>query len=101
MVAPIERGATFQSGTPRVLFEGVYNLRSDSLRSYDVDPASGRLLMIRPAERGATAVDLRHAQLVRRGASSHRRALIVSALRSETSRRCTTASVRLRHSQDR
>jgi len=26
------------------------NLRSDSLRSYDVDPSSGRLLMIRPVE---------------------------------------------------
>ena len=50
MAAPIEHGAAFQSGTPRVLFEHVYNLRSDSLRSYDVDPASGRLLMIRPVE---------------------------------------------------
>jgi serine/threonine-protein kinase len=50
MAAPVERGAAFQSGTPRVLFEPVYNLRSDSLRTYDVDPASGRLLIIRPVE---------------------------------------------------
>ena len=50
IAAPIDRGAAFQSGTPRVLFEGVYDLRSEPLRTYDVDPAGGRLLMIRPVE---------------------------------------------------
>jgi len=49
MAAAIDAGATFQSTTPRLLFEGVYNLRSDSLRSYDVDPKTGRFLMLRPA----------------------------------------------------
>jgi serine/threonine-protein kinase len=52
MVAPVDSHTSFQAGMPRLLFEGVYNLRSDTLRSYDVDPATGRFLMIRPlAER--------------------------------------------------
>jgi len=52
MVAPIDLGTAFHSGTPRMLFEGVYNLRSDSLRSYDVDPITGRFLMIRALAKG-------------------------------------------------
>ena len=50
MAASVDTRSTFQSGTPRLLFEGVYNLRSDTLRSYDVDPVTGRFLMIRPPE---------------------------------------------------
>jgi serine/threonine-protein kinase len=52
MAAAIDGGTSFHSGTPRLLFEGVYNLRSDSLRSYDVDPVTGRFLMIRPLDQG-------------------------------------------------
>jgi len=59
MVTSIDRGAAFHAGTPRLLFEGVYNLRSDSLRSYDVDPVSGRFLMIRPLEEGQPAPSIR------------------------------------------
>ena len=59
MVAPVESGGTFRSGTPRLLFEGVYNLRSDSLRSYDVDPVSGRFLMIRPLDEGQPPPSIR------------------------------------------
>jgi hypothetical protein len=59
MVAPVESGDTFRSGTPRLLFEGVYNLRSDSLRSYDVDPVTGRFLMIRPLEEGQAPPSIR------------------------------------------
>jgi serine/threonine-protein kinase len=59
MAASIDRGGAFHAGTPRLLFEGVYNLRSDSLRSYDVDPVSGRFLMIRPIEEGQPAPSIR------------------------------------------
>jgi serine/threonine-protein kinase len=59
MMAPIERGSAFHAGTPRLLFEGVYNLRSDSLRSYDVDTATGRFLMIRPIEEGQPPASIR------------------------------------------
>jgi serine/threonine-protein kinase len=59
MSAAIDSGAAFHSGTPRILFEGVYNLRSDSLRSYDIDPATGRFLMIRPLDEGQAAPAIR------------------------------------------
>ena len=59
MAAAIDAGTTFQSATPRLLFEGVYNLRSDSLRSYDVDPKTGRFLMIRPADDSAVTPAIR------------------------------------------
>ncbi len=59
MVTSIDRGAAFHAGTPRLLFEGVYNLRSDSLRSYDVDPVTGRFLMVRPLEEGQPAPSIR------------------------------------------
>ena len=59
MLAPVEAGTTFQSGTPRLLFEGVFNLRSDSLRSYDVDPVTGRFLMVRPLEEGQPPPSIR------------------------------------------
>ena len=41
---------TFKAGTPKDLFKGIFDLRSNSGVTYDVDPKSGRLLMIRPAE---------------------------------------------------
>ena len=53
MSARISAGPSFQNDTPQVLFDGVYNLRSDSGVSYDVDP-QGRFLMIRPAADDAT-----------------------------------------------
>jgi hypothetical protein len=60
MAASVDtRSSTFQAGTPRVLFEGVYNLRSDTLRSYDVDPVTGRFLMIRPLEEGQPPPSIR------------------------------------------
>jgi len=59
MAVPVESGGTFRSATPRLLFEGVYNLRSDSLRSYDVDPVTGRFLMIRPLEEGQPPPSIR------------------------------------------
>jgi serine/threonine-protein kinase len=59
MAASIDAHTAFQSGTPRLLFEGVYNLRSDSLRSYDVDPTTGRFLMLRPLEEGQPPPSIR------------------------------------------
>jgi eukaryotic-like serine/threonine-protein kinase len=59
MMAPVDGVSAFRSGTPRVLFEGVYDLRSDSLRSYEVDPATGRFLMIRPLDEGQPASSIR------------------------------------------
>jgi hypothetical protein len=59
MTTPIAGGATFQFDSPRFLFDGVYNLRSDSLRSYDVDPVTGRFLMIRPLEEGQPPASIR------------------------------------------
>jgi eukaryotic-like serine/threonine-protein kinase len=47
MVAPVETRGTFQPGTPTLLFEGVYNLRSDSGNSYDLAPNGERFLMLR------------------------------------------------------
>jgi len=49
MAVPVDTHATFQFSTPAVLFKGVYNVRSSSLRSFAVDPKSGRFLMMRPS----------------------------------------------------
>lgn len=49
MSVAVDTGAVFQASMPKVLFKGVYNLRSDTGLSYSVDPKSGRFLMIRLA----------------------------------------------------
>jgi Tol biopolymer transport system component len=48
--AAVEIRPSFQAATPRSLFNGIYNLRSNSGVSYDVDPKGDRFIMIRPAE---------------------------------------------------
>ncbi len=48
MSVAVEARPAFQAGTPKNLFSGIYNLRSASSVSYDVDPKGGRFLMIRP-----------------------------------------------------
>ena len=55
MGVAVETTAAFDAAPPVPLFEGIYNLRSDSNASYDVHPKSGRLLMIRPAEDNSPA----------------------------------------------
>jgi len=50
-----ETNPTFRAGTPKELFKGVFDLRSNSGVTYDVDPKGGRFLMIRPAEETAPA----------------------------------------------
>jgi serine/threonine-protein kinase len=54
LVSPVERQPTFRPGTPSVLMQGIYNMRSDSGISFDVDPKSGRFVMIRLASSGGT-----------------------------------------------
>jgi serine/threonine-protein kinase len=39
----------FSAATPQLLFRGAYNVRSDTGLTFDVDPKTGRLLMVRPA----------------------------------------------------
>jgi hypothetical protein len=55
MVVPIETQPTFQAGTPALLFEGIYNLRSDTGVSYDVHPEGGQFLMVRQASTEGSA----------------------------------------------
>ena len=45
----------FRAGTPQKLFDGIYNVRSDTGVSYDVDPKTGRFLMTRLADAAAAA----------------------------------------------
>jgi hypothetical protein len=47
MVVAIETRGGFKPGTPAVLFDGVYNLRSDTGISYDLHPDGDRFLMVR------------------------------------------------------
>ena len=49
MSAAVNTRGGFRSSPPTLLFEGVYNLRSDTGMTYDVDPKTGRFLMLRPA----------------------------------------------------
>ena len=51
---PVEPGPVFVAGKPVTLFRGVYNLQSESGFSYDVDPRTGRFLMIRLADEHAS-----------------------------------------------
>jgi len=55
MVATVTTRTEFRSNPPQLLFEGVYNLRSDTGMSYDVDRITGRFAMLRPAGQTADA----------------------------------------------
>lgn len=50
MSVPIVTTPTFQAGKPVNLFGGLFDLRTNSGNTYDVDPKTGRFLMMRPAE---------------------------------------------------
>jgi serine/threonine-protein kinase len=54
MAVPLEPGATLRHGQPRGLFDGVYSTGIESGRSYDVSPATGRFLLVRPADAGSS-----------------------------------------------
>ncbi len=49
MSVAIQARPAFQAATPKNLFGGIYNLRSNTSVSYDVNPKGDRFLMIRPA----------------------------------------------------
>ncbi|HWK11698.1 MAG TPA: protein kinase [Vicinamibacterales bacterium] len=55
MQATVAAGESFAAETPTKLFDGLFNLRSDTGVSYDVDPKTGRFLMTRPADLTASA----------------------------------------------
>jgi serine/threonine protein kinase len=57
MVVPVEFHPTFQAGTPRVLFDNVFNLRTDSGVSYSVAP-EGDFVMVRHAVQQNSSHDL-------------------------------------------
>jgi hypothetical protein len=46
--ASIDTRAGFTPTPPRLILRGAYNLRSDTGRTFDVDPRTGRVLMVRP-----------------------------------------------------
>lgn len=54
MVVAVDPGTTFRAGNPRHLFDGLYNSGIESGRSYDVDPRTGRFLLIRPIDADRT-----------------------------------------------
>jgi serine/threonine protein kinase/Tol biopolymer transport system component len=59
LVVPIETQTTFQAGTPKNLFGEVYDLRSNTGETYDVDPRGGRFLLIRPPKEDVTSAQVR------------------------------------------
>ena len=50
MSVAISTRPSFQAGTPTNLFGGIFDLRTNTGITYDVDPKGNRFLMIRPAE---------------------------------------------------
>jgi Tol biopolymer transport system component len=59
MSVAVDTRSGFQAGTPKTLFNGVLNLRSNSGISYDVDPKSNRFLMLRQKEEDSSAAQVR------------------------------------------
>ena len=50
MAADISSQPSFEASMPRMLFDGVYEMRSDSAVTYSVDATRNRLMMLRPSE---------------------------------------------------
>jgi len=59
MAVRVDIGGAFQASPPVLLFKGLYNLRPVTMLSFSVDPKDDRFLMIRPAQEGANAGQLR------------------------------------------
>jgi serine/threonine protein kinase/Tol biopolymer transport system component len=59
LVVPIETRPAFQAGTPKNLFNEVVDFRSNSGETYDVDPRSGRFIMIRPPKEDTSTAQVR------------------------------------------
>jgi len=59
MSVAVDTRSTFQAGTPKNLFNGVYDQRSNTGESYDVDPKGNRFFMIRLAEDDSSGAQVR------------------------------------------
>jgi len=59
MSVTCETSPAFHAGAPKELFKGIFDLRSNSGVTYDIDPKSGRFLMIRPAQETSAATQMR------------------------------------------
>jgi len=59
IVVPIETQTSFQAGTPKNLFGDVYDLRSNTGETYDVDPRGGRFLLMRPPKEEVSSAQVR------------------------------------------
>ena len=59
MAVPVTGGPGFRHDTPRPLFDGVHGSGIESGRSYHVDAAANRFLLVRPAEGTTTGRDVR------------------------------------------
>ena len=59
MMVPIEPGAAFLPGKPRMLFGGLTPPATDSGQTYSVDPKGERFLMLRPAREDAGPPEVR------------------------------------------
>ena len=59
MMVPVEPGAAFVPGKPRVLFSGLTPPATDSGQTYSVDPKGERFLMLRPAREDAGTPEVR------------------------------------------
>ena len=53
------RAPSFESGPPREVLKGIYNLRNESGTSYDIAAKGDRFLLLRLAEEAADALSLR------------------------------------------
>ncbi len=54
MSATVVAGDAFEASTPAMMFDGAYEMRTDSAVTYSLDAASGRILMIQPVDREAS-----------------------------------------------
>ena len=59
MMVPIERGSALSPGKPRMLFSGVTKPATDSGQTYHIAGTGDRFLMLRPANDGAPAPEVR------------------------------------------
>lgn len=59
MAVPVEPGTAFSPGKTQELFSGMVPAVTDSGKTYAVDRASGRFLMLRPVQEGAGPPEVR------------------------------------------
>lgn len=59
MMVPIERGPALNPGKPRMLFSGITKPATDSGQTYHIAGTGDRFLMLRPANEGAPAPEVR------------------------------------------